>query len=129
MERLDINAILSSIKSRHRLTSNYAVSQFLHITHQSLGNWLNGRTWPDECMCGKLADAAGLDVDVLIVYFQAMRSKGEAREAWLRIARRLMSKGGGAANFAAAFTINSVAAKREPEPPSWPLLDEFVQAK
>lgn len=120
MDGFRIDEVIALIRRRHALKSNYAVCQMLKISHQSMGNWLKGRTWPDERMCALLAEAAGIDGDVLTVYCQAQRTSGEAQDTWLRIARRLAGRRGQAANFAAAFAIDCVALDPMPEPPAGP---------
>lgn len=125
MHGFEIDAVIALIRKRHALKSNWAVAEYLQITHQSLGNWLKGRSYPDPRMCAKLGAASGLDSDLLTVFYQAKRTSGEEQEIWLRIARRLAGKDSAAEKFAAAFAITSVAAKAEPDLSEWPLLPEF----
>lgn len=106
MDELDIHAVTARIKARHGLKSQPELARFLGVTEKTVANWKHGRNWPDDDQTAKLAELAGIDPDALTAYFHAMRaSSPEARERWLRIARRLLST----AIFAVAPAMASVA--------------------
>lgn len=110
MDELDIHSVIARIKERHALKSNYAVAKFMQITHQTLANWLKGRTFPDEGMCLKLGAAADLDAGLLSAYYQYRRAvTDEAREVWLGVVRRLLLAVAGSAIIASELAMHPVA--------------------
>lgn len=112
MENLSVFAVLDSIKSRHDLKSDYAVCKMLGISGPLVSGWRHGKSLPDERMCKKLAEAAGIDPLVLAASMQAQRSKtDDARTMWQAIAERLQmaAHGAAAAIFAVVIAMGFVA--------------------
>lgn len=112
MQKITLDYVIDRIKERHSLKSDYAVCKHTGIGMTVLSNWRNGRSLPDERMCQKLADAAGLDPLVLAASMQAQRSKTEeARSMWAMIAERLQmaSPGVAAALLSVAAASSFVA--------------------
>lgn len=113
MQNLTVPRVLELIKERHDLKSDYQVCKRLDLSTALVSGWRSGRTLPDERMCARLADAAGIDPLVLAAAMQAQRSKtAEARSMWEQIAERLSlaAHGSVAAVFAAAVAIGLIAA-------------------
>lgn len=112
MQKITLDYVIDRIKERHSLKSDYAVCKHTGIGMTVLSNWRNGRSLPDERMCQKLAEAAGLDPLVLAASMQAQRSKTEeARSMWAMIAERLqtLSPGVAAALLSVAAASSFVA--------------------
>lgn len=106
MDELDIRSVVARIKARHGLKSMPELARLLGVTEKTVSNWMHGRNWPDDRLSAKLAGLAGIDPDALTAYHQGMRATTpEARETWLRIARRLLSS----AIFAVPDAIASLA--------------------
>lgn len=104
MENLTVDRVLEAISARHGLKSDYSICKLLGISTQVVSNWRHGRSLPDERMCAKLAEAAGIDPLVLAASMQAQRSKtAEARSLWEAIAARLQVAAHGMA--AAIFSV------------------------
>lgn len=117
MQNLTVSGVLELIKDRHSLKSDYQVCKLLDLSTALVSGWRSGRTHPDERMCQKLAEAAGIDPLVLTAAMQAQRSKtAEARSMWEQIAERLAlaAHGATAAIFAAAIAIGLIAADAGP---------------
>lgn len=106
MQNLTVDHVLNQIRSRHDLKSDYAIGKTLNISLPVISGWRNGKSLPDERMCAKLAEAAGIDPLVLTASMQAQRSKtAEARSAWQQIAERLQLGAQGAVAALAAVTV------------------------
>ena len=92
MENFSLDSLLDLIKTKHSLPSDYKLALFLGIVYGSVQNYRHGRSYPDERVCQILAEAAGLDADVLTAQVQAARSRNsETKSVWERIALRLQS--------------------------------------
>lgn len=110
MERYEMRAVIRAVQERQGLRSEPAVARFLGVTEKTVANWKHGRNFPDVRLCHQLAEAAGLDPDILIAYNSALRAPTEAeRDCWQRIVRRLLQTGE-TAIFAAGPAIFSIAA-------------------
>lgn len=117
MQNLTVSGVLELIKDRHSLKSDYQVCKLLDLSTALVSGWRSGRTHPDERMCQKLADAAGIDPLVLTAAMQAQRSKTpEARSMWEQISERLALAAHGAVSaiFAVAFSIGLIAVSARP---------------
>ena len=92
MENFSLDSLLDLIKSKHGLPSDYKLALYLGIVYGSVQNYRHGRSFPDERVCQILAQAAGVDADVLTAQVQAARSRNsETKSVWERIAVRLQS--------------------------------------
>lgn len=92
MENFSMDSLLDLIKSKHGLKSDYKLSLFLGVVDGSIRNYRHGRSYPDERVCQLLAQAAGVDADVLIAQVQAARCRNaETKSVWERIAMRLQT--------------------------------------
>ncbi|TYK69964.1 hypothetical protein FSY59_16780 [Comamonas sp. Z3] len=112
MQNLTVEHVLDLIKSRNALKSDYMVCKTLNLSTALVSGWRSGRTLPDERMCQKLAEAAGIDPLVLAASMQSQRSKTEeARSLWAMVAERLqmVPQALAAAAFAMLFATNFVA--------------------
>ena len=112
MENLTFNRVIDLIKERHGLKSDYAVCKAFDLSPQNVSGWRKERSYPDEKMCGILAQAAGIDPLVLAASMQAQRSKTEeARSLWAMVAERLqmLPQALAAAFFAVLFATSFVA--------------------
>ena len=76
MENLTFNRVIDLIKERHGLKSDYAVCKAFDLSPQNVSGWRKERSYPDEKMCGILAQAAGIDPLVLAA---SMRSWPRSR--------------------------------------------------
>ncbi|WP_131667186.1 hypothetical protein [Comamonas thiooxydans] len=112
MQNLTVEHVLDLIKSRNALKSDYMVCKTLNLSTALVSGWRSGRTLPDERMCQKLAEAAGIDPLVLAASMQSQRSKTEeARSLWAMVAERLqmVPQALAAAFFAVFFATGFVA--------------------
>ncbi|KGH20772.1 hypothetical protein [Comamonas thiooxydans] len=112
MQNLTFNSVIEQIKERHGLKSDYAVCKAFDLSPQNVSGWRKERSYPDEKMCGILAEAAGIDPLVLAASMQAQRSKTEeARSLWAMVAERLqmVPQALAAAFFAVLFATSFVA--------------------
>ena len=92
MENFSLDLLLDLIKTRHGLQSDYKLGLYLGVVNGSIRNYRHGRSYPDERVCQLLADAAGVDADVLIAQVNAARSRNaETKSVWERIALRLQT--------------------------------------
>lgn len=113
MQKITVESVLNRIQERHSLKSDYAISKLTGLSAQVISNWRHGRSFPDEKMCGILAQAAGIDPLVLAASMQAQRSKTEeARSLWAMVAERLqmVPQVLAAAFFAVLFATSFIAA-------------------
>ncbi|WP_417284660.1 hypothetical protein [Comamonas sp.] len=113
MQNLTVEHVLDLIKSRNALKSDYMVCKTLNLSTALVSGWRSGRTLPDERMCQKLAEAAGIDPLVLAASMQSQRSKTEeARSLWAMVAERLqmVPQALAAAMFAVLFATSFIAA-------------------
>lgn len=93
-----VDQLLNRVKSRHDIGSDYKLALFLGLKPNALNNYRHGKSLPDINACTKIAEALGIDPDLLIVQIEAQRAKtGEARAIWERMAARLQ---GGAVHSA-----------------------------
>lgn len=107
MENLTVDHVLDTIRARHSLKSDYQLCKLTDISTPLVSGWRHGKSLPDERMCKRLAEAAGIDPLVLAASMQAQRSKtDEARTLWEAIAERLQTAAHG---LAAAFFAVLVA--------------------
>lgn len=112
MENLTVSDVLERIKERHHLDSDYKVCKMLDLSTALVSGWRSGRTLPNERMCQRLGESAGIDPDVLIAHMNAQRSKDAgARAIWERIAERLsLAAQGVAVSLVFAFTATGFIA-------------------
>ncbi|WP_426303883.1 hypothetical protein ACN9MJ_12750 [Acidovorax facilis] len=116
MQHLTVDHVLNTIRDRHALKSDYAIGKALNISLPVISGWRHGKSLPDERMCQKLAEAAGIDPLVLAASMQAQRSKTtEARSMWEAIAERLQmaAHGAAAAVFAAVVALGLIAGEAD----------------
>lgn len=103
-----VNELLDDVKAKHSIKSDYKLAQFLGLTLGAISHYRHGRSTPDERACQKIADALGMDADVLAAEMLARRATtDEARTMWARVAARLSHEH--AARFAVLFAIVFVA--------------------
>lgn len=99
-----IDQVLDTAKTVQKVPSDYKLGLTLGIGPNALSNYRNGRSFPDEKACVKLAQAMGEDPAILMVEMQAQRSKdADARALWENLAKRLQ------AGFASAEILVLVA--------------------
>lgn len=85
---------LDAIKSRHQITSDYAVAQLLGLTRQRVSHYRNGRDSLGDETAMKVADALGIDAGYVIACAHAERAQlPELRRTWEGIADRLRAAG------------------------------------
>lgn len=90
MKDLSVNELLDAVKARHKITSDYKLAAYLGLTLGAISHYRHGRSLPDERGCQKIADALGIDADVLAAKMLARRAQTtEARTLWERVAQRL----------------------------------------
>ena len=85
-----VDELLDAVKTRHKITSDYKLAQFLGMTDSAIRNYRHKRSLPDEVACVKIAQAIDLDGDVLAAQIQSMRARDEETKTfWKRLAVRL----------------------------------------
>lgn len=101
--------VLDKAQRVQKVKSDYKLGLCIGIGSQSLSNYRNGKTLPDEKACLKLAPAMGEDPAVLVVEMQVQRAKDDqTRALWLDIAKRLQS-GFASCKLLALLAIFSIA--------------------
>ena len=109
-----IDQVLDRAKTAQNVQSDYKLALCLGIGLSALGNYRNGRSFPDEKTCQKLAQAMGEDPALLTVEMQVKRAKTpEAKQIWMNIAKRLQT-GFAAVQLMALIAIISIAALAMP---------------
>lgn len=112
MEKITLDFVIDRIKERHSLKSDYQVCKLIEISTALMSGWRVGKSLPDERMCNRLAQAAGIDPLVLAASMQSQRSKTEeARSLWAMVAERLqmVPQALAAAMFAVLFATSFIA--------------------
>lgn len=105
-----IDQVIDMARQVQKVPSDYKLALTLGIGGTALSNYRNGRSFPDEKACVKLANAMGEDPDLLVVEMQAQRAKtDEARTVWLNIAKRLQI-GASSISLMLAIAMVSIAA-------------------
>lgn len=90
-----VDGLLDAVKTRHGISSDYKLAQFLKMTQNSISNYRHGRSRPDDKTLAKLAKLGNIDlseIDLLAAQLQAERATNDdAKLLWQRIAHRLQA--------------------------------------
>ncbi|SMC29531.1 hypothetical protein SAMN02745857_03898 [Andreprevotia lacus DSM 23236] len=82
--------LISALKTRYCLTSDYSVSQLLEVTKNSAYGWKNHNIALGDPTARKVADLLDADVSVIYAAMQAERSNDPISKAiWLGIYAKL----------------------------------------
>lgn len=85
-----VDQLLDAVKAEHKIGSDYKLAQFLGMTDGAIRNYRHKRSMPDEVACVKIANALGMDGDVLAAQMQSQRARDdETKTFWKRVAHRL----------------------------------------
>lgn len=99
--------LLGLAKDRQGIPSNYRLAKVLDIPINTISRWNTGKTKPDDDMCVRLAELAGLDPGQVVASIRAERCEpGPMRDVWAGVAERLARVGVAAAM--AAVTVLGV---------------------
>lgn len=88
--------LLDAAKARQGVSSDYKLALLLHVKPSAVGNYRHGRSHPDDEICGRLADLAGLDRGYVVACVHATRALGcspRTYEVWFNVAGRLRASG------------------------------------
>lgn len=92
---------LDAVKAKHCLTSDYALSKFLCESNQRISNYRVKRSFLDDSMAVKVAEALEIDPLYVIASVHAERAKKETeKKVWTDILEKL---GGIAASVVIGF--------------------------
>lgn len=82
---------LEAIKTRHNVTSDYALAKYLGLTRSAISKYRNTKTAFDETMALRVAEALEIDPAYVLACVSFERANcTEAKEAWQRLAQRYM---------------------------------------
>lgn len=82
-----VTDIIDTAKERAGITSDNALAIRMEVTRAAVSAWRNGKAYPDEVSCAKLADLAGLRLNhVLGTIGEARAISREAKAVWRRLA-------------------------------------------
>lgn len=71
------------IKSRHKITSDYKLAEFLKISRARISDYVKGERWPDAYASLQIANALDLDPMQVLADFESQSEKNEQRrEVW-----------------------------------------------
>lgn len=83
-----INALLDTIKKTRSLPSDNALALSLGATRQAVSNWRKGRNQPDAVLCARIADAAGVPLNVVLgIVGEARAISRDEKAVWHRLAQ------------------------------------------
>lgn len=92
---------IDAVKAKHGLVSDYALAKFLGESHQRLSSYRVKRTYLDDLMAVKVAEALEIDPLYVIASVHAERAKKETeKKVWTDILEKL---GGIAASVVIGF--------------------------
>lgn len=82
--------LLAAVRAAQGIPSNYRLARLIDVPDTTVQRWNTGRNLPDDLMCVRLAELAGLDPSAVVAAIHAERAAaGPERELWTRIAERL----------------------------------------
>ncbi len=87
---------LDKAKEKLGIQSDNGVSKHLGITRSAISNYRSGNYIMDDFTAAKIAEILEIDPLIVIAAANAEREKGERREYWKKVSKRL---GGIAAGF------------------------------
>ena len=99
--------LLAAAKTAQGIPSNYRLARVLQVPDHTVQRWNTGRNMPDDAMCLRLAELAGLDPGQVVASIRAEReAAGPLHDFWAGLAKRLETAGaaGAAAALALVFT-------------------------
>jgi len=90
---LTVQDLLAQAKARQGIPSNYRLARVIGAGDNTLSNWANGRTVPDDKMSVRLAEMAGLPPGKVLASMHALREPEGTplRAAWLSLCIMLLS--------------------------------------
>jgi transcriptional regulator with XRE-family HTH domain len=75
---------LYQIKTRHKITSDYALAAFLKISRARISDYVKGKTWPDVYASMQIAFALELDPLQVLADFESQSEKNEQKREFFR---------------------------------------------
>lgn len=102
------NEFLDAVKAKHGLASDYALSKELGVKPSCISNYRSNRSYLDDLMAVKVAEALEIDPLYVIASANAERSKKDSeRKVWTDILERL---GGLAASVVIGLALSALPA-------------------
>ncbi len=96
--------LLAAAKTAQGIPSNYRLARLMGVPDNTVQRWNTGKGQPDDAMCIRLAELAGLDPGQVVASIRAEReAAGPLHDFWADLAKRLQTAGATAA--AAALTL------------------------
>lgn len=97
---------LDAVKTAHGLTSDYQLSKFLGVTHQSVSLSMAGKTFLGDETAIKVADALKIDPAIVLaaVHFERAK-KAQEKEVWKGIFEKLGGLAAGVFLGVALFSL------------------------
>lgn len=104
---LTTEQLLSAAKKAQGITSNYRLARVLGVPDNTVYRWTSGGGLPDDSMCVRLAELAGLDAGQVVASIRAEReAAGPMHDFWAGLAKRLETAGATAAAAALAVVFS-----------------------
>jgi hypothetical protein len=87
--------LLDAAKSRIGITSDYKLAAILNVSGTAtVTNYRKGRSHPDDMICARIADMAGLEAGYVMACVHAQRAASpEVRRVWEGVAEQLKKAG------------------------------------
>ena len=79
MKPIDIGNYLKELRLRHNLTQKELASK-LHITHQAVSNWEQGKSIPDISILSQLGEFYGVSIDNIVLNQEFEKPKEEQKK-------------------------------------------------
>lgn len=107
---LTTSDLLAAVKHAQGIPSNYRLARIIGVTDATVANWKHGRNLPDDPMCERLAQMAGLDPAYVIASIYAERAANDdSKRIWSGIAKRLQGLAAGLATVIVSVWISWLA--------------------
>jgi transcriptional regulator with XRE-family HTH domain len=85
------NQYLDDVKTRHNLSTDYALAKTLAVSHGTISNYRKGRSVMDPTLAVKVAELLNLNPLVVIAAAELERARrDDVKKVWLRYAAALM---------------------------------------
>lgn len=94
-----VNKLLDTAKETCSPATDMALADALHVVRSAVSNWRNGRAYPDEVACARLATMTNQPLArVLGIVGEARARSAAAKQVWRSLART-------AAGIALAYSV------------------------
>jgi transcriptional regulator with XRE-family HTH domain len=81
------NDFLDAVKSLKKIESDYALAKFLDVKPNTVSTYRHGKSFLDDEVCFRVADALGMPAEYVTACIHAERAKTDrARTVWTHVA-------------------------------------------